>query len=62
MSAVTKVIPNGLVREVRNRKRVVAYGNPVRYQWGAYDGMQNEWVYANIPNRVVPQKFRLLSL
>jgi hypothetical protein len=34
---------------------VGADGNPVRYQWGAYDGMQNEWVYFT-PNRVVPQK------
>jgi hypothetical protein len=25
--------------------RVGAYGNPVRYQWGAYDGMQNERMY-----------------
>jgi hypothetical protein len=23
--------------------RVGADGNPVRYQWGAYDGMQNKW-------------------
>ena len=44
-NAVTKVILNGLVREARNVKRVGAYGNPVRYQWGAYDGMQKEWSF-----------------
>ena len=37
--------------------RVVAYGNPVRYQWGAYDGMQNEWMFYT-SNWVVPQKFQ----
>ena len=45
-NAVTKVILNGLVREARNLLRVGAYGNPVRYQWGAYDGMQNERMYS----------------
>lgn len=25
-------------------EKVGADGNPVRFQWGAYDGMQNEWV------------------
>ena len=45
-NAVTKVILNGLVREARNLWRVGAYGNPVRYQWGAYDGMQNERMYS----------------
>jgi len=25
-------------------KGVDADGNPVRYQWGAYDGAQDEWV------------------
>jgi len=24
-------------------KKVGAHGNPVRYQWGAYGRMQNEW-------------------
>lgn len=57
MNAVTKVILNGLVREARNLRKVGAYGNPVRYQWGAYDGMQNEWMYYT-SNWVVPQKFR----
>lgn len=37
-----KVIPNGLAREARNRKRVGAYGCPARYQEDAYDGMQKE--------------------
>ena len=55
-NAVTKVILNGLVREARNHLRVGAYGNPFRYQWGAYDGMQNERMYFNTSNRVVPQK------
>jgi hypothetical protein len=47
-NAVTKVILNGLVREARNPWKVGAYGNPVRYQWGAYDGMQNERMYSYI--------------
>lgn len=35
--------------------RVGAYGNPIRYHRGAYDGMQKEWAnYA--PIRVVPQE------
>ncbi len=42
-NAVTVMVPNGLARAARNRKRLGADGNPVRYQWGAYDGMQNEW-------------------
>ncbi|MDF2543171.1 MAG: hypothetical protein K0S47_2889 [Herbinix sp.] len=49
-NAVTKVILNGLVREARNHSRVGAYGNPVRYQWGAYDGMQKEWMYLSYIN------------
>ena len=42
-NADTKVIPNGLVREARNTRRVGAYGDPVRYQWGVYVSIQNEW-------------------
>jgi len=43
VNAVTEMILNGLARAARNRKRLGADGNPVRYQWGAYDSMQNEW-------------------
>jgi len=50
VNAVTKVILNGLAREARNLRRVGAYGNPVRYQWGAYDGMQNERSYLTYGN------------
>jgi len=36
------------VRAARNcAAGVDADGNPVRYQWGAYDGMQNEWAIDN---------------
>lgn len=38
--AVAKMIPNGLAREARNRKRVGTYGEPARYQGDAYDSMQ----------------------
>jgi len=38
-NAVTKMILNGLVRAARNREKVGADGNPVRYQWGTYDSM-----------------------
>lgn len=44
-NAVAEVILNGLVREARNHLRVGAYGSPVRYQRGAYDGMQDERMY-----------------
>nr|WP_295679290.1 hypothetical protein [uncultured Lachnoclostridium sp.] len=36
---------NGLVRVARNRKRVDANGDPVRYQRGVYDSIQREWVH-----------------
>lgn len=42
-NAVAEIILNGLARAARNQLKVGADGNPVRYQWGAYDGMQNEW-------------------
>ncbi len=42
-NAVAEMILNGLVRVTRNRKGVDVNGNPVRYQWGAFDRMQNEW-------------------
>lgn len=43
--AAAQIFPNGLVRVARNRVAGVdANGNPVRYQWGACDGMRNEWM------------------
>jgi len=64
-NAVTRIILNGLAREAWNQfrvdRRVGAYGNPIRYQRGAYDGMQDERMFYT-SNRVVPQKLRLLSL
>ncbi len=44
-NAVTKFIVNGLVREAQNLRRVGAYGDPSRYHKGAYDRMQEEWLY-----------------
>ena len=41
-NAIAKVIPNGLAREARNRKKVGVYGGPARYQLGAYVCMQKE--------------------
>jgi hypothetical protein len=38
-NAVAEIILNGLASAARNRKRIGADGNPVRYQWGTYDGM-----------------------
>jgi len=37
-NAAAEMILNGLARAARNRKKVGADGNPVRYQWGAHDG------------------------
>jgi len=43
-SAAAQIFLNGLVRAAWNCiAGVDADGNPVRYQWGAYVGMQNEW-------------------
>ena len=42
-NAAAAIIMNGLARAARNRKKLGADGNPVRYQRGAYDSMQNEW-------------------
>ena len=41
-NAIAKMIPNGLARETRNRKRVGVYGEPARYQWDVYDSIHNE--------------------
>ncbi len=41
-NAAAVVILNGLARAARNLRRLGADGNPVRYQLGAYDSMQNE--------------------
>jgi hypothetical protein len=39
-NAAAQIFSNGLARAARNHcfLRVDADGNPVRYQWGAYDG------------------------
>jgi len=42
--AAVQIFPNGLARAAWNCVTGVdADGNPVRYQWGAYVSMQNEW-------------------
>jgi hypothetical protein len=28
-----------------DQRKVGTYGNPARYQLGAYDGMQNKWMF-----------------
>jgi len=46
----------GLRGRLETDQGVDADGNPVRYQWGAYDGMQKEWMTLS-SIWVVPQKF-----
>ena len=62
VNAVTKVIPNGLAREARNRTRVGAYGGPDRYQKGVYDSIQLEWAIFIVMLGGTAEAQELLSL